>query len=394
MTTTIIIILSVLVLFSYLFEISASKTKFPSAILLLLLGFLVKIIIEKVNLQLPNLNPILPVLGTLGLILIVLEGSLELELNREKFSLIKKSFFIAGLSVFILSFSTAYILGAVHKINIKTILSNVIPLSIISSAIAVPSVKYLNKYYKEFITYESSLSDIIGVILFNFITLNDSIGTQSFGIFFLQLIAMLIISFTATIILSRLLYKIKDNVKYLPIIIMIVLIYAISKHFHLPGLIFILIFGLFLGNLDEFKNHKFINFFHTVSFNSEIAKLKEITSEITFLIRSLFFLLFGFLIEIKDIINIQSLIYSTSITLLIFTVRFVLLKRFSIRFSPTIYIAPRGLITILLFLTIPVTSQVGFIGKPVVIQVIIFTSIIMVWGMIKNKKTETPTNNS
>lgn len=307
--------------------------------------------------------------------------------------MIKKSFFIAGLSIFILSFSTAFILGAIHNINIKILLSNVIPLSIISSAIAVPSVKYLNKFHKEFITYESSLSDIIGVILFNFITLNDSIGTQSFGKFFLQIIAMFIISFIATIILSRLLYKIKDNVKYLPIIIMIVLIYAISKHFHLPGLIFILIFGLFLGNLDEFKNYKFINYFHTAPFNTEIAKLKEITVEITFLIKSLFFLLFGYLIDIKDIINFQSLIYSTSITTLIFFVRYVLLKILAINISPTLFIAPRGLITILLFLTIPTASQVGFLGESVVIQVIIFTSIIMVWGMIKNKNIETLTNN-
>ena len=388
MTTIIIIILSTLVLFSYLFEISARKTKFPTAILLLLLGFMVKIIAEKVYLQLPNLDQILPILGTLGLILIVLEGSLELEFNKEKISLIKKSFLIAGLSVLILSFSTAYILSVVHKIDFKTVLSNVIPLSIISSAIAVPSVKYLNRHVKEFITYESSLSDIIGVILFNFITLNDSIGTQSFGIFILQLIAMFTISFIATIVLSQLLYKIKDNVKYLPIIVMIVLIYAISKHFHLPGLIFILIFGLFLGNIDEFKNHKIINYFHTKSFNSEIEKLKEITSEITFLIRSLFFILFGFLIDIKDIIDIESLIYSISITTVIFLSRYVLLKIFALNISPALFVAPRGLITILLFLTIPVTSQVEFIGKSVVIQVIIFTSIIMIWGMIKNRKTE------
>jgi hypothetical protein len=36
------------------------------------------------DINLPDLTATLPVLGTIGLILIVLEGSLELELNRSK----------------------------------------------------------------------------------------------------------------------------------------------------------------------------------------------------------------------------------------------------------------------------------------------------------------------
>ena len=35
-------------------------------------------------------------------------------------------------------------------------------LCVISSSIAIPSVKYLSSYNREFITYESSLSDIFG----------------------------------------------------------------------------------------------------------------------------------------------------------------------------------------------------------------------------------------
>jgi hypothetical protein len=41
------------------------------------------------DINLPDLTATLPVLGTIGLILIVLEGSLELELNRSKVGLIK-----------------------------------------------------------------------------------------------------------------------------------------------------------------------------------------------------------------------------------------------------------------------------------------------------------------
>jgi hypothetical protein len=37
------------------------------------------------DIEIPDLTSTLPILGTIGLILIVLEGSLELELNKSKF---------------------------------------------------------------------------------------------------------------------------------------------------------------------------------------------------------------------------------------------------------------------------------------------------------------------
>jgi hypothetical protein len=50
-----------------------------------------------------------------------------------------------------------------------------------------------------------------------------------------------------------LLNKIDHHIKFVPIILLIILIYEISKIFHLPALIFILVFGLSIGNLDELK---------------------------------------------------------------------------------------------------------------------------------------------
>lgn len=75
----IIITFCVLLLIAYVFDLTASKTKVPSVILLLLLGWAVKQITVGLTIQLPDFSPVLPLLGTVGLILIVLEGSLELE---------------------------------------------------------------------------------------------------------------------------------------------------------------------------------------------------------------------------------------------------------------------------------------------------------------------------
>ena len=56
-------------------------------------------------------------------------------------------------------------------------------LAIISSAIAIPSAQSLDQKSREFIIYESSLSDIIGVIVFNFVALNAIIDGEQYLIF-------------------------------------------------------------------------------------------------------------------------------------------------------------------------------------------------------------------
>jgi NhaP-type Na+/H+ or K+/H+ antiporter len=386
---SIIITISILLLLAYVFDISASKTKIPSVILLLLLGFGTKLISENLDIPVPNLQPVLPILGTIGLILIVLEGSLELEINKSKLPVIIKSSVVALLPLLIISLGLAYYLHYTVNISIKLALASTIPVGIISSAIAIPSARNLLNNDKEFITYESSLSDIFGVIFFNFITLNDNIGTITFGTFLLQLLAMIAISFAATLLLAAFLNKIKQHIKFIPIIILVVLIYGISKIFHLPALIFILLFGLFIGNIDELRHYKFVQKFHPANFSKEVHKLKEITTELAFLIRALFFILFGFLIDISDVLNSATILFAFGITFAIFLVRYIVLTICKMPFNPLVFIAPRGLITILLFLSIPLSQQIEQIDKSLITQIIILSALIMMVGLLRYKKPST-----
>lgn len=385
MTTSIIISICLLLLLAYAFDITSAKTKIPSVILLLLVGWTVKQGTVAFEIPVPNLQSILPVLGTVGLILIVLEGSLELELNRSKFPFIRKAALISFLPMIIFSFGLAYAFQYFGNIPFKTGLANAIPFAVISSAIAIPSAQNLVSKNKEFITYESSLSDIFGVIFFNFIVLNDNIDAQSVGHFVLEIFLILIISLAATLGLAFLLSKIKHPVKFIPIILMIVLIYAVSKIYHLPGLIFILLFGLFLGNIDEIKNNKFIDKLQPMILNKEVHKFKELTTEIAFSIRALFFLLFGYLIETQELLNASTAVWAVAVCLGIFVLRYVFLKIFKINTTPTVFIAPRGLITILLFLSIPASQTIDLADKSLVIQVIILTALIMMIGLMINK---------
>ena len=233
MTEGLIIAVCILLLIAYVFDITSSMTKIPSVILLLLLGWCARQITAILDISIINLSSILPMLGTLGLIFIVLEGSLELELDISKIKLIKNSFIMALFPMLVLSFGLGYAIMYFGNIPFKDALANAIPLTIISSAVAIPSVMNYVKRDREFVIYESSFSDVIGIIYFNFIIFNEYINLKSVGNFFQVLLITLIISLGATIGLAYLLSKIKHHVKIVPIILLIVLIYSVSRIFHL-----------------------------------------------------------------------------------------------------------------------------------------------------------------
>jgi hypothetical protein len=324
-------------------------------------------------------------LGTVGLILIVLEGSLELELNESKFGLLKKSFFGALIPMIALAFILSSAFRHFGDFGLKDSLTNAIPFCVISSAIAIPSVRNLSSENKEFVIYESSLSDIIGVLIFNFLALNETINVLSFANFAMQLFVIAVVSFVATIGLSFLLNRIEHHIKFVPIILLVVLIYAVSKSYHLPGLIFILLFGLSIGNLDELKRFKWIEKFKPDELNKEVIKFKELTIEGAFLVRASFFILFGFLIEATEVLNPDTLYWALAIVFFIFAFRAVQLKLSKLPLNPLLFVAPRGLITILLFISIEPIHRISLVNNALIIQVIILSALLMMVGLMAHR---------
>jgi len=324
----------------------------------------------------------LPILGSIGLILIVLEGSLELDLSKSKIGMIKKSFFGALITMFVITFILSFLFQYLGGFPYRSCLANAIPFSVISSAIAIPSVRGISTSDKEFVIYESSLSDILGVVFFNFIVLNTDYGFKTFGNFGFQLVIIVVISFVATIGLTILLRKIEHHIKFIPIILLVILIYTILEFYNLPSLIFILTFGLFIGNLYKFKRFKWIKKLHPEELKIEDQKFKEITVEMAFLVRALFFILFGYLLKTYEILNTQTLLLATVIVAIIFIIRTIQLKISRLPLKPLLFVAPRGLITILLFLSIIPAQRLELVNKSLIVQVIILTALIMMFGLM------------
>lgn len=385
MTTAIIVTLCTILLIAYAFDLTSAKTRIPSVILLLITGYIVRQVSESFEVKIPNLEPLLPLFGTVGLILIVLEGALELELDKSKLPMIGKSLIVAMFPMLLFAFGLATAINCFEGINFRTSLINAIPLAVISSAIAIPTTKNLPAADKEFVVYESSLSDILGVLMFNFVAMNQSYGLASIGHFSLELALIAVVSFVATVGLALMMRSINHHIKYAPIILVIILIYAISKEYHLPALLFILLFGLALGNLDELKRFRWVRFLQPERLNADVHKFRELTVEATFIIRALFFLIFGYLMHSDEILNLETLSWSAGIVAGIFLLRAVFLAVAKLPVVPLLFIAPRGLITILLFLSIPNSQRVLLVNRSMLIQVIVLSALVMMFGMMTVK---------
>lgn len=382
MTYTLIIIICSILLFAYLFDVSSAKTRIPSVILLLLLGFFLKETALIFNADIPDINQWLIIFGNLGLVLIVLEGAMELELKRNKLAFILRSFVMAFIPIVLLSSGIALVIYHSYQIPFKTALINALPVAVISSAIAIPSARRFSGEKREFVTYESSFSDITGVLAFDFLVKNNNVNSTSVAWFSLELIITAVITLLATLLLAFMLDKIKHHVKFIPIILLTILIYTISKSFHLPALIFILIFGMFIGNLRIFSSFRFMSNFGSVKLQRDVEKFREITAEGTFLVRSLFFILFGFHLEQSEIFNADSVVWAAGVTLAIFMIRILSLTFLKFPLNPLLYIAPRGLITVLLYISIPEELHIDALNRSFITQVIIFTALIMMVGLI------------
>ena len=103
--------------------------------------------------KIPDIDffPILEVIGIIGLIMIVLEAALELELKKDKIKVILKSLIIATFGLgFSLLAAAVILFYLVPDMDWFTAILYATPLSILSSAIIIPSVGNLSEEKKEF----------------------------------------------------------------------------------------------------------------------------------------------------------------------------------------------------------------------------------------------------
>jgi NhaP-type Na+/H+ or K+/H+ antiporter len=377
---------SLVIVLSYFFNIIAKRTNIPSVLMLLLLGILLSAGLSLLGYQRINLQPALEVLGIAGLILIVLEAALDLELRRDKWPIIWKAFTLAILSLSISAVSIAAIMSLYLDFSLHRSLLYAIPLSIMSSAIIIPSVVNLQPDKREFMIYESTFSDILGIMAFYF-TLESFQHDESTSLtlsILSNVLITIVTSVAISIVLILIFQKIRTQVKLFLFLSVLFVLYSVGKLLHLSSLLIILIFGLMLENRERIFRKFLKRYIDETVLGQIIANFKLITLESSFIIRTFFFVIFGMSLTLASLLKWKVLVISIATVILLYGIRYLFLWLIIRRdFLGLLFLIPRGLITILLFYAIPPAYKSPVFDPGILLFTILFTSIAMSVSLIR-----------
>ena len=375
------------IILSFLYSEIARKTKIPSVLMLILTGILAKLGIDAAGITEPDLMPALEILGIIGVIMIVLESALELELDKNKLVVIGKALLISLLTLIGTAMVAALIIQYLTEAPYLNCMLYAIPLGILSSVILIPSIQALPMMKKEGLIYETSFSDILGIMEFYFlINLMESGGTAASIAFSVNLLITIVVAIAASYGLVFLFKDLQGKIRLFLLIAVLLLLYSLGELLELSPLLIILVFGLLLAN-----HQTFFRIFR--DFDQDEDPVERIGSEFllisketSFVIRTFFFVIFGMTIELSSLVDLEVFLISLAVLGVIYVVRFIVLRLLLGKdLIPEVWLAPRGLVTILLYFAIPVAYQMEGFSNGVLLYVIILTSLIMTFALVRYK---------
>jgi hypothetical protein len=240
--------------------------------------------------------------------------------------------------------------------------------------------------------YESTFSDILGIVLFYSLLsfLGPDGKSEIYGEVFGNLAFTIIFSILASYILIYLFQNIKGHDKLFLLISILLLLYAIGKLFHLSSLIIILIFGVILNNYRLFFAGGLSKLIEHEKVEGVLSDFKVVTGESSFVVRTFFFIIFGWSVSLGDMFSFKTFSVGIILLVAIYLVRAVCLFLFNGKnIFPQLFLAPRGLITILLFFAIPEELAQKHDFNGILLFIILASCLIMTWALIKHKKSNT-----
>jgi NhaP-type Na+/H+ or K+/H+ antiporter len=253
----------------------------------------------------------------------------------------------------------------------------------------LPSVDDVEENKREFMIYESTFSDILGIVGFYAVLTmvgsnsGENISLAVFGNFILTIVFSMIISY----LLIYVFQKISGHVKLFLLIAVLLLLYAVGKMFHLSSLIIILVFGMMLNNYRVFFKGKIMRVLNEDRVLSVLEDMKVVTAETSFIVRTFFFIIFGWSVYLGSLLNLKVIGLGLVVLAVIYLVRAIVLFVFSGRnIVLELFLAPRGLVTILLFFAIPEELSLGKEFHGVLLFVILASCIIMTQSLVAYKK--------
>ncbi|MDG1477884.1 MAG: cation:proton antiporter [Vicingaceae bacterium] len=385
----VIIFASLLIVFSYIFTQISKWTKIPSVIFLIGTGVGAQFVVKSMGMEVPNLSQHLGLLGVVGLMMIVLEGALDIKIHRNKLKIILSALATSIIILGVTNTLIASILFFTQSADFMDAFFYAIPLSVVSSAIVIPSVHTLIPRKKEFMILEATLSDIFGIMLFELWIVEPNVDQTYVEAISWNILISIGVSVLLSYFLVYVFLKIKTEIKFFLFLAILALLFSIGEYLHYSALVIILVFGLILNNTHAF----FRGFLKKLINLEKVAEIRHefmiITLESSFLIRTFFFVVFGLTMNLEGLFNPEAIIIAVMVMVVIFLTRALNLKVFiQSDIFPQMLIAPRGLVTILLFQKIVEHYNIIPFSEAILAWVIIGTNLVMMVGLISSGSSE------
>jgi cell volume regulation protein A len=382
---------AVIIILGFLGEEFFKRTSIPDSILLLLFGVLLGPIFHLFAHE--ELLAITPYFAALALIIILFDGGLNMNIHEA----VKNSprALILGITGWILN---VIVTAALAKVLLGWRLLNGLLLGSIvgggSSIIVIALIRKLQVAEKieTVLSLESILTDVlctvgaftaINILLSGEVSLGAALG--SVGIAFgVGILVGLAFGVAWLVILERI--KRKPNA-YMLTLGMLFLTYVVATNLGGNGALSALFLGLIIGNSRPIAN--LVKFRTTVSIDKNV---RDFHSQISFLIRSFFFVFTGLLFSLSSYVSV---FFGLSLSAIFLGIRFIVVKMATVKSELHDYetlmtiMFPRGLAAAVLA-SIPLTSGIsGSEAFPEIAFIVILTTIIITTvgaAVIKKRK--------
>lgn len=376
-------VLGLTILAGYLATAIFEKIRISQVILLMIFGFLLGPLFHIIDVSETSIIvSIMPFVSTLALIVLLFDAGLTIDIFSVAKAIPKSTMFTVIVFVLSLIFITAFTSIVLNWTILNGVLLGAV-LGGTSSAIVITMVEKLGigRETKSILTVESTITDalciIVAVIVLQLILSNQ---TPEVGL----IVNLLLSSFSlavltgclsavAWIIIIRKLWVSKYS--YMLTLALIFGLYAVTEAVKANGGFAVFVFGLILGNVRELGNLLKID--GNLSVSPTIQLFQE---EITFFVRTFFFVYIGLLL-LPNYFSQEIIVISCAVILLFLVARWLGQKMVlgnlpSKDKNIVVTILPRGLAAAVLA-TLPLSSGIAIANfQPISFVVILLSNIV------------------
>ncbi|MEM3545687.1 MAG: cation:proton antiporter [Candidatus Bathyarchaeia archaeon] len=307
----------------FLANLIFKKTGFPDTLFLILIGLIFGPILGLFSKE--NLLPVMPVFMALTLALILFQGGLNMNIYKLLSQSVRSTILAFSYVLSATFFTTLFGHFALGLRWIEALILGPMTAGT-SSVVVIPLISKLNvpEEVKAVLSLESTLTDVLNVILVTVFLKIYLIGSFDVQIIFSQLVEKFILGIILGVIVGIIWIKILEIVRrqeytYMLTLAALIMCYTGVEFLGGSGALSALAFGAILGMLLQYLNPtgeglrfldlafgallERLNLQYMHDLIEDIEKFRSFQSELTFLVRALFFLFLG-LIYIPDITGV------------------------------------------------------------------------------------------